>query len=53
METVMGVNLDKPHKWKADIVGSVDIYNDLFLNFATETYRNERGKATIAVEALH
>lgn len=30
----MGVNLDKPGRWKADVAKSVDMYNDWFLKFA-------------------
>jgi type II restriction enzyme len=42
----MGINLDKPHKWKADIKKSVDMYNDWFINFAPEAFRNTRLKTT-------
>jgi type II restriction enzyme len=38
----MGINLDKPHKWKLDIKKSVDMYNDWFMNFAPEAFRNTR-----------
>jgi len=48
----MGVNLDKPEKWKDDIARSVDLYNDWFLNFAPKTYRVERGKATEYVKTM-
>lgn len=48
----MPVNLDKPHRWKADVAQSVDLYNDWFLKFAPKTYRDERGKATKHVEAM-
>lgn len=47
----MGVNLDKPHLWKADIAQSVDMYNDWFMNFAPETFRNTRIQTTKDVEA--
>ncbi|MDR3335290.1 MAG: hypothetical protein LBT13_10480, partial [Treponema sp.] len=40
----MGINLDKPHKWKQDIKKSVDMYNDWFINFASETFRSTRLK---------
>jgi type II restriction enzyme len=45
----MGINIDKPHKWKADIRLSVDMYNDWFMNFAPEAFRNTRTKTTEAV----
>jgi hypothetical protein len=32
--------------WKKDIVSSVDLYNNWFLEFAPRTFRTERGKAT-------
>ena len=48
----MAVNLDKPHRWKKDIVCSVDLYNDWFLRFAPKTYREERVKATDHVKAM-
>lgn len=47
----MGVNLDKPHLWKADVAKSVDFYNEWFLNFAPDAYRNTRIEATNDVEA--
>jgi len=42
----MGINLDKPHKWKADIKKSVDMYNDWFMTFAPLAFRNTRLKTT-------
>jgi len=48
----MGVNCDKPQRWKRDIALSVDLYNEWFLNFAPSTYRDERGRATDKVEAM-
>lgn len=48
----MGINLDKPERWKEDIVRSVDQYNRWFLKFAPKTYREERVKATEYVEAM-
>jgi hypothetical protein len=48
----MGVNLDKPQRWKEEIARSVDLYNAWFLRFAPNTYREERGKATNPVEAM-
>jgi hypothetical protein len=48
----MGVNCDKPQRWKRDIALSVDLYNDWFLDFAPSTYREERVRATRNVEAM-
>ncbi|HYV02960.1 MAG TPA: XamI family restriction endonuclease [Blastocatellia bacterium] len=48
----MGVNLDKPERWKEDIARSVDQYNKWFLKFAPKTYREERVKATEYVAAM-
>ncbi len=48
----MGVNLDKPERWKNDITRSVDLYNQWFLRFAPKTYRQERGEAVEDVEAM-
>lgn len=48
----MGVNLDKPHRWKQDIAASVDLYNEWFLRFAPRTYREERESAIRDVERL-
>jgi len=48
----MGVNLDKPERWKEDIARSVDQYNKWFLTFAPKTYREERVKATEYVAAM-
>ena len=42
----MSVNANKPERWKADIAQSVDHYNDWFLRFAPQTFRNSRGEAT-------
>lgn len=42
----MGVNRDKPDRWKSDIAASVDFYNQWFLEFAPKTFREERAKAT-------
>jgi hypothetical protein len=46
----MGINRDKPDLWKGDIVRSVDMYNDWFLNFAPKAYRDTRIQTTKAVE---
>lgn len=49
----MGVNYNKPEKWKGDIAASIDYYNSWFLDFAPVTFRETRVKATIRVnEAL-
>jgi type II restriction enzyme len=40
----MGVNLDKPERWKTDIARSVDLYNDWFMKFAPKAYRDSRVK---------
>jgi len=48
----MGINLDKPERWKEDIARSVDQYNSWFLKFAPKTYREERVKATEYVAAM-
>lgn len=47
----MGVNLDKPHLWKADVGLSVDMYNAWFLKFAPKAFRDTRITTTKAVEA--
>lgn len=46
----MGVNLDKPHLWKADIARSVDMYNDWFLKFAPKAFRDTRVQTARSVE---
>jgi hypothetical protein len=48
----MRANLNKPHLWKEDIARSVDLYNEWFLNFAPNTYRKERVKATMHVQDM-
>lgn len=47
----MAVNLDKPQQWKADILRSVDMYNEWFLAFAPEAFRSTRIQTTQDVEA--
>ncbi len=47
----MGVNLDKPERWKADIARSVDAYNEWFLRFAPKAYRDSRAETAREVEA--
>ncbi|MGH2493098.1 MAG: XamI family restriction endonuclease [Ktedonobacteraceae bacterium] len=46
----MPVNASKPERWKADIVQSVDLYNNWFLQFAPDTYRKTRIETTKQVE---
>lgn len=49
----MPVNLDKPHLWKNDVLLSVDMYNDWFMEFAPEAFRSTRVRTTKQVkEAL-
>jgi hypothetical protein len=42
----MAINADKPHLWKSDTLASVDQFNQWFLRFAPEAYRETR-KATV------
>ena len=50
----MPVNLDKPQQWKADIVKSVDMYNEWFMKFAPHAFRTTRVQTTKdVVAALH
>lgn len=46
----MPVNMDKPHLWKSDVARSVDFYNDWFLRFAPQAYRETRQETTKQVE---
>jgi hypothetical protein len=46
----MGVNADKPTRWKQDIASSVDLYNEWFMRFAPEAFRKSRVRATSEVE---
>ncbi len=46
----MPVNANKPERWKADIIQSVDLYNNWFLQFAPDTYRKTRIETTKQVE---
>lgn len=45
----MAVNRDKPDRWKGDIAQSVDMYNNWFINFAPQTFRETRVKVTKVV----
>ena len=47
----MTFNRVNPDRWKADIAQSVDMYNDWFLRFAPEAYRNTRIQTTKDVES--
>ena len=47
----MAVNRDKPDRWKDDIARSVDMYNDWFLRFAPNAFRETRVETTRDVEA--
>jgi hypothetical protein len=47
----MAVNLDKPQLWKADILKSVDMYNDWFMKFAPKAFRETRIQTTKDVES--
>lgn len=46
----MQINANKPERWKADIAQSVDLYNNWFLQFAPQVYRNTRIETTRLVE---
>ncbi len=47
----MPVNADRPHLWKPDIVLSVDFYNNWFMQFAPQAYRNTRLATAQQVES--
>lgn len=47
----MGVNRDKPDRWKGDIIRSVDMYNRWFMKFAPRAFRKVRTKTAEDVEA--
>jgi hypothetical protein len=46
----MGINLDKPHLWKKDIIESVDLYNTWFMDFAPRAFRETRVLTAKSVE---
>lgn len=46
----MGINRDKPDRWKTDIALSVDLYNQWFMDFAPAAFRRTRVSTTKAVE---
>ena len=47
----MPVNADKTHLWKTDVARSVDFYNDWFMRFAPQTFRETRAETTAQVES--
>lgn len=47
----MPINSDKPHLWKADVSQSIDYYNDWFLRFAPDVYREQRQTQAAIVKA--
>jgi hypothetical protein len=42
----MPVNANKPERWKSDIARSVDFYNDWFMRFVPQAYRDTRVETT-------
>ena len=46
----MAINRDKPNRWKSDIIKSVDMYNDWFMEFAPTAFRATRIQTTKDVE---
>lgn len=46
----MGINRDKPDRWKMDIAQSVDLYNQWFMDFAPMTFRQTRITTAKTVE---
>lgn len=50
MRAKMGVNRDKPDRWKEDISLSVDLYNEWFLLFAPKAFRENRIQTAKEVE---
>lgn len=44
------INSNQPHQWKEDTRASVDLYNDWFMRFAPEAFRESRINATRIVE---
>jgi len=43
--------LDKPYLWKDDVAKSVDMYNDWFMRFAPQAFRQTRARVTVEVES--
>lgn len=48
----LGVNKNKPDRWKTDIAKSVDFYNDWFLRSAPQVFKETRLKASTQVEQV-
>ncbi len=48
----MPVNCDKPHLWKNDVIRSVDFFNQWFLQFAPQAYRDKRRDTAGTVEQV-
>lgn len=46
----MSINRDKPDRWKSDIKASVELYNTWYMDFAPQTFRDERIKSSKKVE---
>ncbi|MGF0304616.1 XamI family restriction endonuclease [Rhodococcus rhodochrous] len=46
------INADKPAEWKSDVVASVQLYNDWFLEAAPAAYRDTRQRVVNDVENL-
>jgi hypothetical protein len=46
----MSVNADKPQLWKADTRASVDQFNQWFMSYAPNAYRDTRSKTVEHVE---
>lgn len=48
----VGVNRNKPDRWKDDTRRSVDFYNNWFLEFAPKTFRDSRKESTEQIQDL-
>ena len=46
----MGINRDRPDLWKGDIMQSVDLYNNWFMEFAPKAFRETRVATANRVE---
>lgn len=46
-----GVNRTRPDRWKSDVIRSVDMYNDWFMEFAPAAYRETRARTSLDVES--
>lgn len=51
-EGLQVINADKPTAWKADVLASVQLYNDWFLEAAPQAYRDTRQSVVHDVERL-